>query len=312
MIDIYYLNTQGQRIDFDNRIYCIAEMKVYSHSLNYESENERIIQYVTKIIREMPLTMNISDYKGVPWQQSYDTFIDVTMYDVLRNERGYLYVGDYYLRCNIIGMNNEDQFREWCDFQTSEITIISDNPVWIREKTIQFKPENRPEEPEVSGPIITGGEYGGSLVGNQEVLRDFMSDFKRPDNRKASYPLFDLPFDFMKIYGRRIVENDSATASDFVMTFHGFVDHPSIMIGDHVYAVNAMIYEGERIVIDSAAGTVIKVGRLGEITNLYNSRNKAQSVFEKIPPGIMTLSWPGTFGVDITLFDERVQPRWSL
>lgn len=312
MINIYYINGQGQRIDFDNKIYSIAEMQVYGHNLNYESENEKITHFVKSVIREMPLTMNISDYQGIPWQQSYDSFIDITMYDVDRDQRGYLYVGDYYLRCNIISMENEDQFREWCDFQTSEITIISDNPVWIKEKTIQLKPENRPVDTENPDPVVSGDTYPGIPVQNHAVFKDFKFDLKRPDNRKVKYPLFDLPFDFAKIYGRRTINNDSYSASDFVMTIYGFADNPSVMIGDHIYAVETMIYSGERIVIDSAAGTVVKIGRLGEVTNIYNSRRKADSVFEKIPSGVQTLSWAGSFGIDIILFDERVQPRWSL
>ena len=45
---------------------------------------------------------------------------------------------------------------------------------------------------------------------------------------------------------------------------------------------------------------------------MYNARNKLQSVFEKIPSGASVLSWEGDFGVDLTIFDERSEPKWSL
>ncbi len=311
MIDIYYLNSLGEKIDFNNAIYCIAEMQTYSHSLNYETENEKIIQFITDAVRETSMTINISDAPGIPWQQSYDAFIDIVMYDIEHNQRGYLYVGEYYLRCNIIGMENEDQFREWCDFQTTEIFIVSDNPVWIREKLVQLKPESRPINADTLIPIVKGEKYTGKNLENA-TLTEFPFDFKRPDNKKIKYPLFDLPFEFVNIYGRRTINNESATASNFIMTIYGFCDHPSILIGGHVYSIETIVYEGERLVIDSAAGTVIKIGRLGERTNAYNARRKNESVFEKIQPGIQPVSWPGTYGVDIILFDERVQPKWNL
>jgi hypothetical protein len=38
-------------------------------------------------------------------------------------------------------------------------------------------------------------------------------------------------------------------------------------------------------------------------------RNKAESVFEQIPAKSLSLSWPGTFGFDLTLYEERSEPR---
>jgi hypothetical protein len=44
-------------------------------------------------------------------------------------------------------------------------------------------------------------------------------------------------------------------------------------------------------------------------TNLFDSRNKAQSVFEKIPEGALTFAWEG-FSFELTLFEERSEPKW--
>ena len=83
-------------------------------------------------------------------------------------------------------------------------------------------------------------------------------------------------------------------------------------IAGHPYRVETTVYEGERLVIDSKKGTVKKIGRLGEVVDCYNARQKDYSVFQKIPPGLNVFQWSGGFGVDITLFDERSEPKCSL
>ena len=147
---------------------------------------------------------------------------------------------------------------------------------------------------------------------NNAVVREFTFEFLRPSDKKVSYPQFDLPFDFIQKQGERILDNTSFADSNFIMTIYGFVDTPSILIAEHPYTIHTIVYEGERIVIDSAAGIVKKIGRLGEETNLYSARDMAYSIFQKIPSGAQTVIWPGTYGVDILLKDERSEPKWSL
>lgn len=110
---------------------------------------------------------------------------------------------------------------------------------------------------------------------------------------------------------RRTINNPSFADSNFILTIYGFADNPSVMIAGHPYTVYATIYEGERMVINSVDRTVLKIGRLGEVTSLYNSREKIISVFQKIPPGAHVVTWPGSYGIDLTLLDERSEPKWS-
>lgn len=121
----------------------------------------------------------------------------------------------------------------------------------------------------------------------------------------------EFPFDFAPVRGEKILENPSFTDSNFVTTIYGFAESPQVSIAGHPYRVETTIYEGERLVIDSKKGSVKKIGRLGEVVNCYNARQKDYSVFQKIPPGLNVFQWSGGFGVDIVLFDERSEPKWS-
>ena len=99
-----------------------------------------------------------------------------------------------------------------------------------------------------------------------------------------------------------MINNESYLPCHFRMTIYGPVTDPEIVIANHIYKVETTVFTDERLEIDSRNNTVIKIGRLGEETDLYNSRYKLQSVF----------AWPGGYGIDITLYDERSEPRWTL
>ncbi len=312
-MQVYYLSAdKKERIDFDGRTYGIADMDIFGHKWSYEKRNEKIEKFKRGLL-EKEIEINISDDANASWQDHYVYIQDVFDKDIINNKRGKLYVNGYYLECNVYAGETEDQFRNWCDFQTCVFKIISDRPVWIKESIYQFRPQIViPSESEENIPDISGEITQGKPTENNSVVRDFPFDFLKPSNLKITYPLFDFQFDLVGTYGRRTLKNESFTGANFVMTIYGFVDNPNIQIAGHPYTVYTTVYEGERLIIDSAAGTVKKIGRLGEETNLYNARRKDYSVFQKIPPGVQTVSWPGTYGMDIVLFDERSEPKWSL
>lgn len=231
--------------------------------------------------------------------------------DVLKNTPGRLYFGEYYLSC-FVYTSEKTEWEYGCNSMDNTLGIIEANSFWRRETTHRYLPQQKPVEGDVQNPDISGEKLEGELLGHGAVVKDFPFDFLKPSNLKITYPLFGFPFDLVGTHGRRTLNNEAFTDTDFVMIIYGFVDNPNIQIAGHPYTVYATIYEGERLIIDSAAGTVKKIGRLGEETNLYNARRKDYSVFRKIPPGVQTVSWPGTYGVDIILYDERSEPKWSL
>lgn len=278
-MQIYFLSAEGDRIDFDGRTYGISEMDIFKHQLSYDLKNGKIISFKREII-EREIEINVSDDVAGSWQEHYEYIQDVFDRDNFKNERGKMFVNGYYLMCNVYAGEVEDQFRNWCDFQTCILKIVSDYPVWVRETAYQYLPET---------PTSSG--YKSLETG-------------------IMFPEF--PFDFAPVRGEKILENPSFTESNFVMTIYGFAESPQVSIAGHPYRVETTIYEGERLVIDSKKGTVKKIGRLGEVVDCYNARQKDYSIFKKIPAGLNVFQWSGGFGVDIVLFDERNEPKWSL
>ena len=96
------------------------------------------------------------------------------------------------------------------------------------------------------------------------------------------------------------------------MTVYGPVLNPKVTIAGHVYEVITTLYEGDYMVVDSRLGKVYKVLSDGSRVDLFNQRNKQSDLFEKIPKGNSTVIYNQKFGFDVTLIQERSEPRWSI
>ena len=308
---IYYKTGTGSEIiNLDQPPYWMQTGDFLDYVWEYEISG-RHIGKLRKTVQEKEFTITVIGKTEEEYAHNINTLHQAFERDVLKNTPGRLYFGEYYLSC-FVYTSEKTEWEYGCNSMDNTLGIIEANSFWRRETTHRYLPQQKPVEGDVQNPDISGEKLEGELLGHGAVVKDFPFDFLKPSNLKITYPLFGFPFDLVGTHGRRTLNNEAFTDTDFVMTIYGFVDNPNIQIAGHPYTVYATIYEGERLIIDSAAGTVKKIGRLGEETNLYNARRKDYSVFRKIPPGVQTVSWPGTYGVDIILYDERSEPKWSL
>lgn len=99
-------------------------------------------------------------------------------------------------------------------------------------------------------------------------------------------------------------ETDSPFESDFEMRIYGPCVNPRVIINGYPYLVNVAVPEGSTLIINSKNHTVMMGGE-----NCFDLRNKVTSVFQKIPAGALSVSYGG-FAFDLTLFEERSEPKW--
>lgn len=283
---VTFMNHEGESLESVKDGIYVNYSDLRDYTWEYTTHSNKIIGFQKGVVEKtIPLVIFCdSESQGI---EIRNKLFALGEKDVLKKKPGKIVIGEYYLSGYIIGSKKSNYLMNR-QYMELELTFVTDTNTWNREIKYQF--------------------FSQSTIPVEEE-DDNLDILENPD---GTHPLFDLPFDFAGTYERRIINNDSFTECDFVMTIWGFVDNPSIMIGEHPYTVYTTVYEGERLVIDSAAGTVIKIGRLGEETNVYNSREKEHSVFQKIPPGVQSVSWFGTYGIDILIKDERSEPRWSL
>lgn len=179
--------------------------------------------------------------------------------------------GDWYIDCFITESSTApDERLAWTD---NEVTLFCPRPFWIRESTKSFSPQSAP----------AGQEY-------------------------LDYP-YDYEYDYYYQPGFQEWIRTFPFASDFKMVIFGPASEPQITINGYQYKILDVIGSTEYIVIDSRDNTVMKHQGNGQVMNIFDLRNKAQSVFAQIPGGRLVLNWPGGFGFDLTLYEERSEPR---
>lgn len=276
-MNVFYQNYIGERINLNSENIILQYQELFNYSWDARTKGGKIVDF-RRDSATIPITVAVTAETDSKYLQIVEEFYSIKEKDILAVTQGKLYVNGQYLKCFLSGDIKQEAFKG-IPFQIKNLTLVTDYPFWIKETNFQYLPEI---------PISGGGS----------VL-----------TRNIMFPEF--PFDFYPAKGEETLENPSFMDSNFIMTIYGFVENPQITIAGHRYRVECTVYEGERLVIDSLAHTVKKIGRLGEITNLYNARDKSYSVFKKIPPGTNTFQWSGGFGVDITLFEERSEPKWS-
>lgn len=277
-MDIFYENHIGKRIDLNSENIILQYQEFFNYSWDATIRNRKIKGF-KRDSATLPVTVAVTAETEDEYLQIIEEFYRIIEKDILAVAPGKLYINEYYLRCYISGDIKQDAFKGIL-FQIKNLTLVTDYPFWIKETTYQYLAE--PPEAVKYMDLETG----------------------------IMFPEF--PFDFAPVRGEKILENPSFTESNFVMTIYGFAESPQVSIAGHPYRVETTVYEGERLVIDSKKGTVKKIGRLGEVVDCYNARQKDYSVFEKIPAGLNVFQWSGGFGIDITLLDERSEPKCSL
>ena len=99
--------------------------------------------------------------------------------------------------------------------------------------------------------------------------------------------------------------------ANFKLVIYGAVTNPAITIGGHVYQVNCTVAAGEYLTIDSLTKKIFLTGSGGAVTNKFNDRNRDSYIFEKIPAGANAVAWSGSFGFDVTIYEERSEPKWT-
>lgn len=276
---VKYQNSIGEIYSLQEFGVKIKNAKLHSYSWNVIERKHRFgaaVRDFKKDAIEYKIELRISGTDNRK-KEIENILFEAFERDINTKRPGKLLYDDYYIECYITA--SETSPDEYFGLKKT-ITAYCPYPFWIKETTYQYFPE--PPE----------------AVKYTELEEGIM------------FPEF--PFDFCTETGEEVLINTSFNDSNFIMTIYGFAENPQVSIAEHPYKVEATINEGEQLVINSLTHTVQKIGRLGEITNLYNARGKIYSVFKKIPPGTNTLQWSGGFGVDIKLFDERSEPKWSL
>lgn len=223
--------------------------------------------------RQLPVIIICdTEAKGIA---ARNRLLEVVEKDVLAMKHGQIILGDYYFKCFVTKSQKKNYLstKRWMEVT---LTLTTDFPYWVKEETFIFR------------KLGEGGGDGKNL------------DFS-----------FDFPHDYFSGFENKQMHNTGFVGANFKMILYGPCKNPSVMVADHTYQVNCEVGSGEYLTIDSAAKKIYLTAVDGTTTNVFNLRNKDSYIFEKIPPGNNLVTWEGDFGVDITLLEERSEPKWT-
>ena len=280
MYDIYYVGAQNnEKINFCQWPYMVTGGDLFDGDYDSVDENDHIQEFERKIT-DYSLDIEINA-RGGAFQKAVDYLEDVAEKDIINVTPGKLYVGNSYLKCWLTGTWKDRWVNDLFSISNS-LTVTSDYPYWITEESFSF-------------------------------LRASQSGAVSP---WLDYP-YDYPYEYSKVRNVQYIQNSNYTASGFRITIYGPCINPLIRIAGHVYELQTTLYESEYAIIDSSTRyskdrKIVKVKADGSQEDIFNSRNKASDIWQKIPAGRSIVSWNGAFGFDVVLFNERGTPRWTL
>lgn len=268
---IIFRNHINEEIQFGEGGLYLNNNDLHSYGWDYISRNDKI-SFFTRTIVEKALPVRVKcDSRNAGYQLMND-LMEKADKDILSREPGKLIVGDYYLNC-YLSRNTKESYDLQNGIFYAELTVITDQPSWVKETTQKFDPGS-----------------GGS-------------------GQNLDFP-FDFPYDFASPSASTEIQNGFSD-SDFKLTIYGEVTDPAITIGGHAYQITGHVDDNEYLVIDSREKTITLVEEDGTQVNWFSKRNRANYIFQKIPSGTSSVLWSGDFIFDVTLFEERSEPKWT-
>lgn len=271
MKNVKYVNCLNETFQLDQKNVFIQENDLYDYSWSTTSKNDRI-SGLKKGIHSKQIAVVIKGKSADECNQIANQMFGIMEKDVLSVRHGRLFVGDYYLKCYVTG-SQKDEYVRATGYLRVTLKISTDFPHWIKETTETFN-------------------YGtGSAGTNLDFNRDFPSDYTS------------------NLIGKQL-NNTDFVPSNFRINIYGACENPKVTIGGHDYEIFASVEKNEYLTIDSVNKTIILTHTDGVRENCFNKRNKESYVFEKLPVGISNVSANGAFKFDVTLLEERSEPKW--
>lgn len=265
-----YKNHLNEVFEFGVNGVYVNESDLHDYSWSVTKKNNRIAAF-DYAVSTRKLAVVIICKTEAEGLEKRNRLFEITEKDVLAFQPGKLMIGDYYLKCYVT-KSEKKNYLAAKRYMTVTLTLSTDAPYWVKETSTVF--------------TASGGAADG----------------------------MDYPHDYAHDYGNdtiaKTIANGGIVASPFRLAINGPCINPAIYIAGHLYQVNATVTEGQYLLIDSVTKTITLQANDGTKTNVFNSRNKDSYIFEKIPSGVNIVSWTGNFVFEVTLLEERSEPKW--
>lgn len=279
MEDIWYINSRNQKLNLTQWPYQIADNDLLSFAWSYSSQSNagmnggKILSF-TRGITTKHLMITIAADTPQQYYDAINQLNDLTGLDIMNVTPGRLQWGNQYMTCYMYGSSAQTGWNMDALQMDKDFSVVSPYPFWITERTYEF--------PAGAGEYADGGRYA------------IQYPRRYANSMTESYLVNESPYD-----------------TQFRMSIYGPVREPLVMINGCRYYVNIQLETDEYLEIDSRNGTIYKTRVDGEKENCFHLREMDNAVFTPISSGKNRINWSGKFRFDLTLFEERSEPRWQ-
>ncbi len=277
---IYYENGQGTQIRLDGKNIRVKESDLRDFSWNYSLTNKpsgygsRINRFM-RPASEKSLGVVVRGNSREECISTLNALHAATEADITRGKPGRLWLDGQYLICFLGVASTVNKWTGGFHFLEKTLSVLAVYPFWYTEVTQAFR----------------AGEIDASPYG------------KRYRGR--------YPYQYGTGYANKTLYNDHHSETPAIITIYGPCEDPQIYIAGNLYGLaDVGAGEGERIVIDQLERTIYRVAIDGEKTNLFDYRVKTHDIFVPIPSGDVSVQFSGEFGFDVTLMQQRSEPKW--
>ena len=275
MLDEFiYENHLGQRFYGKENGVFLNYSDLRDYKWDYDTINNRISHfYRSTTERKLPLVV-LCQYE-VEAIRVKNRLCELAEIDIEAGIPGKVFIGDYYTT-GFITSSAKSKYLISKRFCKIDLVMTSTDPAWYQEHIHNFTP----------GSSITAGVGVGT-----------------------DYP-YDYQYDYAPSAHGSYIESDSIKSNRFKLKIYGQAINPTIIIGGHVYTINGTIQKGETLLIDGVNKTIVLTTITGAKVNWFDKRGRESYIFEPIPTGIISVLFNGTFAFDLTVVEERSEPKW--
>ena len=269
-----YISSTNKVIEFGGKCILINQNNIRNYEWRYSQEFKRISSFNRNpVTKTLPVLLYNTD--DIDVKTMANNIFDIVEEDVLRQKYGRLYSGDYYMQGYFISSSKTNYTAD--GFLKFNLGFLTDRPYWIGEITYHYAPNDVQENED-----------------SQEWL---------------DYP-HDYPYDYRSSFNASNIINPSFIDQNMRIRIYGACVDPSVIIDEHIYHLDTTILADEYVTIDTTEKTIIKTLDDGTTENIFNSRGLDYYIFQKIPSGEHTMMIIPDTAVDLTIFEERSEPKW--
>lgn len=258
---IKYVNARGEAVNFSSPPFFVNSKQLRQFAANSE---DGVIDLFPKGTASLLTVMLIS-------KAERNRFFNILDYDAMTNQRGRLYINDWYMPCffkGITGIVYEDDntFKGTLDFDAEKMEFLKETKYKLQPKS------------DVSG----GLNYPHNVPYNYSANKFFVSKIK----------------------------NNEVADADFIFEFTGAADSVEFAIGDTRYVVNARFSADDRFELNTLEKTVLKTNQ-GERIDLFGLAEDDSYIYAPVPSGEHVVAWVGSYTINFTLIEHRRFAEWT-